>query len=128
MKIVVLQDTPIIQAGADLLDCGFANILIAGVYEGTPVSIYRNGQKKNAKVYAVVDGAIHPRLEIGKYTLTVGNATARFRVYESEGELYAEADKNPEKLVEDLLKIATALEEKLQKLEQRLDEAEGFDA
>lgn len=128
MKIVILQDTPIIQAGADLLDCGFANIILSGVYDDTPVSIYRNGQKKTEKVYAVVDGAIHPRLEIGRYTLTVGNATARFRVYESEGELYAEADKNPEKLVEDLLKIATALEEKLQKLEQRLNEAEGFDA
>lgn len=128
MKIVILQDTPIIQAGADLLVSGFFTILLSGVHDDTPVSIYKNGQKKTEKTYAVCDGAIHPRLEIGRYTLTIGNATARFRVYESNGETYAEAEKNPEKLVDDLLKIATALEEKLQALEKRLDEAEGFDA
>lgn len=128
MKIVILQETPIIHAGAELLDNGFAHILFSGVYDDTPVTLCKNGDRRNARKYTVVDGAIHPLLEVGKYTLTIGRETARFRVYNSEGELYAEAEKNPEKLVEDLLKIAAALETKLQTLEKRLDEAEGFDA
>ena len=129
MKLSKIEEVLVIEKmQTEPLDGGSVRIRVNGIDDGTPITIYKNGNKDHAKHYCVTDCCIRPHVEAARYTICIGDAKAKFNVFEQSGKLYlAKPKEDLEKTVDRLYKLCIALNNRIEDQEQKLQSVLGYD-
>lgn len=129
MKLSKIEEVLVIERmPTEPLDGGSVRIRVSGIEDGTPITIYKNGNKDQAKNYCLTNGGIKPHVEAAKYTLCIGDTKVRFTVFEHDKKLYvAKPKEDIEKTVDRLYKLCIALNAKIEAQEQKLQSVFGYE-